>query len=66
MASMAPGAILGRMALQRTLEMLKLGERINDDLYRSTLRRRPAVVGRFVPAERVLRVPPLTFVPRGL
>ncbi|HEX5039182.1 MAG TPA: hypothetical protein VFW95_03500 [Candidatus Limnocylindria bacterium] len=53
------------MALQRTLEMLKLGERINDDMYRSTFRR-PRPIGRFVPAEKVLRVPPLTFVPRSL
>jgi len=51
------------MALRRTLEMLKLGERINDELYRSTLRR-PRPLGRFVPADQVLRVPPLTFVPR--
>ena len=54
------------MALQRTLEMLKLGERINDELYRATLRRRPRPLGRFIPAEQVLRVPPLTFVPRSL
>ena len=51
------------MALQRTLEMLKRGERINDELYRATLqRRRP--IGQFVPAEKILRVPRLTFVPR--
>ena len=65
MAGGGCGAILPGMALRRTLEMLKLGEKINDDLYRSTLRR-PRVRGRFVPPEPVLSVPPLTFVPRAI
>jgi hypothetical protein len=52
------------MALQRTLQMLKLGERVNDELYRSTIRR-PRPIGLFIPAERVTRVRPLPFVPRS-
>ena len=46
------------MALRRTLEMLKLGEKINDELYRSTVSR-PKLLDarwRFVSADELRRL----------
>ena len=40
------GAKVFGMALRRALEMLRTGERINDQLYRSTTEHRPRPLGR--------------------
>jgi hypothetical protein len=53
------------MAIRRTLEMLNLGERINDQLYRLRVHG-PRPVSGARRNEHVPRVPPLTFVPRSI
>jgi hypothetical protein len=54
------GGIVARMALRRALEMLKAGERINDELYRSTvagLRRSAVAIWVYQPGAAPIAAP---------
>jgi hypothetical protein len=60
----------GDMALRRALEMLKAGERINDELYRSTvdgLRRSSVAIWVYQPGRPPIALKPVTgsFAHRG-